>query len=156
MVSFILCLICVLASVASTHAFTVDDAHMIRALELASLGMGLTTPNPCVGCVIVDEEGHVVGEGWHAKAGEPHAEVNALAQAGQKAFGSTAYVTLEPCNHFGRTPPCTHALLKAGIKRVVAGIVDPDPRVSGAGLEFLKSKGIEVEVGVQRNKVSGA
>ncbi len=149
-VSLVLCVVYVCTKIAWANAYTADDAHMIRALELASLGTGVTTPNPCVGCVIVDEEGRVVGEGWHAKAGEAHAEVNALIQAGEKASGSTAFVSLEPCNHFGRTPPCTHALLKAGIKKVVVGIVDPDPRVSGAGLEFLKSKGIEVEVGVQQ------
>lgn len=126
---------------------------MLRALELADLGLGMTSPNPCVGCVIVDEStGRVVGEGWHEKAGEAHAEVRALKDAGDDAAGCTAYVSLEPCNHFGRTPPCTHALLNSGIKRVVTGIVDPDPRVSGKGLEYLRQNGVQVDVGVQEAK----
>ena len=105
---------------------------MRRALALAATAAGKTFPNPVVGCVIVDEHsGVVVGEGYHPKAGEPHAEVFALRAAGANAKGCTAYVTLEPCDHFGRTPPCSRALVDAGVKRVVVGFVDPDPRVSG-------------------------
>ena len=130
-----------------------DDAHMLRALELAARGQRSTSPNPCVGCVIVDEtSGRIVGEGWHERAGQAHAEARALTEAGTDAAGCTAYVSLEPCNHFGRTPPCTHALLNAGIKRVVAGIVDPDPRVSGKGVEYLRQNGVKVDVGVQEAK----
>ena len=126
-----------------------DDDYMVRAIELASKASGRTSPNPLVGCVIVGEDGDIVGEGWHRKAGDGHAEVEALKTAGELAIGSTAYISLEPCNHFGRTPPCTHALIKAGIKRVVAGMVDPDSRVSGKGLSYLKEKGLDVKVGTQ-------
>eukprot|EP01041_Mallomonas_annulata_P008176 gene8176-16801_t len=126
-----------------------DSIHMKHAIRLASQAIGKTSPNPCVGCVIVDQNGLVVGEGWHKRAGEAHAEVNALKEAGERAAGGTAYVSLEPCNHFGRTPPCTHALIRQGIARVVAGVVDPDPRVSGTGLEYLKEMGVEVQVGVE-------
>lgn len=137
----------------SCWSIGIDDVHMLRALELAELGVGFTSPNPCVGCVIVNEKtGTVVGEGWHAKAGQAHAEVRALEKAGENAMGCTAYVSLEPCNHFGRTPPCTHALIKAGITRVVAGMVDPDPRVSGKGLDYLKEKGVKVVTKVQESK----
>ena len=109
-----------------------DKAWMRRALELAATATGKTFPNPVVGCVIVDPNtGDVVGEGFHPKAGEPHAEVFALRAAGDAARGATAYVSLEPCNHFGRTPPCSRALVDAGVARVVVGFVDPDPRVSG-------------------------
>ncbi|CAM9893770.1 unnamed protein product, partial [Choristocarpus tenellus] len=126
-----------------------DSVHMRRALELASQGVGNTRPNPAVGCVVLDKKGKVVGEGYHPKAGEPHAEIWALRQAGDRAMGGTAYVTLEPCNHFGRTPPCTSALLESGVKRVVAGMVDPDPRTAGGGLRRLAEGGVEVSVGVE-------
>jgi diaminohydroxyphosphoribosylaminopyrimidine deaminase/5-amino-6-(5-phosphoribosylamino)uracil reductase len=115
-----------------------------RALELAERGRGTTHPNPVVGCVIVDEE-TVVGEGWHERAGGPHAEVVALRHAGERARGATAYVTMEPCNHHGRTPPCSEALIEAGISRVVAGCRDPDPKAAG-GLDRLRSAGVAVEV----------
>ena len=119
---------------------------MNHAIKLASKALGETSPNPCVGCVIVDKEGNIVGEGYHHKAGQSHAEVLALKEAGDKANGSTAYVSLEPCNHYGRTPPCTLALINNGISRVVVGMVDPDPRVSGTGLTFLKDRGIKVDL----------
>ncbi|CAB1120447.1 unnamed protein product [Ectocarpus sp. CCAP 1310/34] len=127
----------------------VDGAHMRRALDLAAKGLGHTRPNPAVGCVILDKEGRVVGEGFHPRAGEPHAEVWAIRQAGERARGGTAYVSLEPCNHFGRTPPCTTALLECGVARVVAGMVDPDPRTAGSGLRRLADAGIDVSVGVE-------
>ncbi|AJE22859.1 Riboflavin biosynthesis protein RibD [Azotobacter chroococcum NCIMB 8003] len=120
---------------------------MARALELARRGLYSTHPNPRVGCVIV-ADGAVVGEGWHVRAGEPHAEVHALRQAGEAARGATAYVTLEPCSHHGRTPPCAEALVAAGVGRVVAAMQDPNPQVSGRGLARLRQAGIEVEVGV--------
>lgn len=125
-----------------------DEAYMRRALELAQQAEGETSPNPMVGCVIVDDEGNIVGEGYHHKAGQPHAEVNALAEAKQLAQGATAYVTLEPCAHYGRTGPCCVALARAGIKRVVAACKDPNPKVAGQGLEYLRLQGIEVECGV--------
>jgi len=121
---------------------------MARALRLAANGLYTTDPNPRVGCVLVDEGGSVVGEGWHAVAGGPHAEVAALGQAGARAQGATAYVTLEPCSHHGRTPPCADALIRAGVSRVVAALTDPNPRVSGQGLERLREAGIEVAVGL--------
>lgn len=124
-----------------------DVKFMKRALELALLRKGLTHPNPTVGCVIV-KDGEIVGEGYHERAGMPHAEVVALEKAGEKARGSTMYVTLEPCTHFGRTPPCTDAIIRAGLRRVVIATLDPNPLVSGKGVERLKSAGIEVEVGV--------
>jgi diaminohydroxyphosphoribosylaminopyrimidine deaminase/5-amino-6-(5-phosphoribosylamino)uracil reductase len=127
----------------------VDEKHLRRALELAAQALGKTSPNPCVGCVLADgATGEVVGEGWHVKAGEPHAEAMALARAGERARGCTAYVSLEPCNHFGRTPPCSHALLKHGIARVVVGMVDPDARVSGSGIAHLLNAGVPVTLGV--------
>src|SRR5699024_4250703 len=104
-------------------------------------------PNPMVGCVIA-RDGEVVGEGWHPRTGEPHAEVFALVQAGERARGGTAYVTLEPCAHFGRTPPCADALVQAGVARVVAAMRDPFPRVDGAGLARLQAAGIEVASGL--------
>lgn len=121
---------------------------MRRCLELARRALGKTAPNPLVGCVIVQGE-QIVGEGFHPKAGEPHAEVFALQAAQNQAQGATVYVNLEPCNHYGRTPPCSEALVKAGVKKVVVGMVDPDPRVSGQGIERLRSAGIEVTVGVE-------
>lgn len=124
-----------------------DQRSMARALELARKGVYSTHPNPRVGCVIV-AGGQVVGEGWHARAGEPHAEVHALRQAGGKARGATAYVTLEPCSHHGRTPPCAEALVQAGVARVVAAMQDPNPQVAGRGLVRLQEAGIEVACGV--------
>src|SRR5205809_1954401 len=106
-----------------------DRAHMRRALELAKRGLYTTTPNPRVGCVIV-RDGEVVGEGWHERAGEPHAEIIALRAAGERAKGATAYVTLEPCVHQGRTPPCVNALIAAKVSRVIAAMQDPNPLVS--------------------------
>ncbi len=124
-----------------------DRELMSRALELAARGLYTTEPNPRVGCVLVRGE-QVVGEGWHVQAGEGHAEVNALAQAGERARGATAYVTLEPCSHFGKTPPCADALIKAGVSRVVAAMQDPNPRVAGKGLQRLRDAGIEVTCGL--------
>jgi len=124
-----------------------DHAHMARALRLAERGLYTTTPNPRVGCVIVQGD-EVVGEGWHERAGEPHAEVHALRAAGGKARGATVYVTLEPCSHHGRTPPCANALIDAGVTRVVSALRDPNPQVSGRGIELLTLAGIRAEVGL--------
>jgi len=124
-----------------------DHACMARALRLAQRGMYTTDPNPRVGCVLVSGNA-VVGEGWHERAGGPHAEIMALAAAGSKARGATAYVTLEPCCHHGRTPPCTDALIAAGVGRVVFACDDPNPAVSGAGAQQLKAAGIDVAAGV--------
>jgi diaminohydroxyphosphoribosylaminopyrimidine deaminase/5-amino-6-(5-phosphoribosylamino)uracil reductase len=120
----------------------VDHGMMARALQLAERGLWTTTPNPRVGCVLV-RDGEVVGEGWHEQAGGPHAEVHALRTAGERARGATAYVTLEPCSHHGRTPPCAEALVAAGVTRVVAAMTDPNPLVSGRGLAVLQAAGIE-------------
>jgi diaminohydroxyphosphoribosylaminopyrimidine deaminase/5-amino-6-(5-phosphoribosylamino)uracil reductase len=120
---------------------------MARALRLAERGLLTTAPNPRVGCVLV-RGGVVVGEGWHERAGQPHAEINALQQAGSQAAGATAYVTLEPCCHQGRTPPCTDALIAAGVARVVAAMEDPNPQVAGQGLAALRSVGIDAMAGV--------
>lgn len=117
---------------------------MRRALELAERGRGLVSPNPLVGAVVV-REGSIVGEGWHEGPGRPHAEVVALADAGERARGATVYCTLEPCDHHGRTPPCTEALLAAGVRRVVAAMLDPNPVVDGRGLRRLREAGIEVQ-----------
>ena len=125
----------------------VDRQMMRRALSLARRGVGKTAPNPAVGCVIV-RNGVVVGEGWHRKAGTPHAEVHALRQAGESARGADVFVTLEPCSHHGRTPPCAEALVEAGVARVVAGMVDPNPKVSGRGIARLREAGILVETGL--------
>ena len=124
-----------------------DREWMSRALMLAERGVYTTEPNPRVGCVLV-ADGRIVGEGWHVRAGEGHAEVNALAQAGDLARGATAYVTLDPCSHFGRTPPCADALVKAGVSRVVAAMQDPNPQVAGNGLNRLREAGIEVDCGL--------
>lgn len=124
-----------------------DYRWMARALTLAERGLFTTTPNPRVGCVIV-RDGQLVGEGWHVRAGEPHAEVHALAMAGEAARGATAYVTLEPCSHHGRTPPCADALVKAGVARVVAAMEDPNPLVAGRGLARLREADIETLSGV--------
>ncbi|MBD8708585.1 bifunctional diaminohydroxyphosphoribosylaminopyrimidine deaminase/5-amino-6-(5-phosphoribosylamino)uracil reductase RibD [Pseudomonas sp. CFBP 13711] len=131
----------------STEQGVLDAAYMARALELARKGVYSTHPNPRVGCVIV-RDGAIVGEGWHVRAGEPHAEVHALRQAGDKAKGATAYVTLEPCSHHGRTPPCADALVNAGVARVVAAMQDPNPDVAGRGLLRLMNAGIAVQSGV--------
>lgn len=128
--------------------FTVDDyRYMARALELAVRGLNTTHPNPRVGCVIV-KDGQVIGEGWHERAGGPHAEVFALRAAGEHAQGATAYVTLEPCSHHGRTPPCADALSAAGVARVVVAVEDPFPQVAGRGVAQLRAAGIEVETGL--------
>lgn len=120
---------------------------MRRAITLAARGLGRTSPNPVVGCVVLDASGAVVGEGWHARAGGPHAEVMALAVAGERARGGTAVVTLEPCNHIGRTGPCTRALLAAGIVRVVIAVPDPTPLAAG-GAAMLRAAGVEIELGL--------
>ncbi len=120
-----------------------DEMYMARALKLAQRGRFTTHPNPNVGCVIVND-GEIVGEGFHYRAGEPHAEVHALCMAGEKAKGATAYVTLEPCSHHGRTPPCCEALINAGVSRVVAAMQDPNPQVQGRGLYRLQQEGIDV------------
>jgi diaminohydroxyphosphoribosylaminopyrimidine deaminase/5-amino-6-(5-phosphoribosylamino)uracil reductase len=122
-------------------------SHMARALELARRGLWTADPNPRVGCVLVQDD-RVVGEGWHERAGGPHAEIVALAAAGKSARGATAYVTLEPCCHHGRTPPCTDALIAAGVARVVYALRDPNPRVDGGGVARLEAAGIAVEGGI--------
>jgi diaminohydroxyphosphoribosylaminopyrimidine deaminase/5-amino-6-(5-phosphoribosylamino)uracil reductase len=124
-----------------------DRLAMARALTLAARGLATTHPNPRVGCVVA-VDGKIVGEGWHERAGEAHAEVMALAEAGTRAAGASVYVTLEPCSHFGRTPPCADALIKARVARVVFAIDDPNPRVAGAGARALRAAGIEVQSGL--------
>ena len=131
----------------STEQLVLDAQYMARAIELARKGLYTTHPNPRVGCVIV-RDGQIVGEGWHVRAGEPHAEVHALRAAGALARGATAYVTLEPCSHHGRTPPCAEGLVNAGVARVVAAMQDPNPEVAGRGLKRLADAGIEVRCGV--------
>lgn len=127
----------------------IDSRFMQIALRLAQRGLGTTAPNPSVGAVIVDEAtGEVIARGWTQPGGRPHAETEALRRAGARARGATMYVTLEPCSHHGKTPPCADAIVRAGISRVVTGIVDPDPRVAGRGLALLRSAGIEVRRGV--------
>jgi diaminohydroxyphosphoribosylaminopyrimidine deaminase / 5-amino-6-(5-phosphoribosylamino)uracil reductase len=125
-----------------------DQEMMQRCIALARRGEGRTAPNPMVGAVVV-KDGAIVGEGFHPGAGQPHAEVFALRQAGELAKGATIYVSLEPCNHYGRTPPCSDAVIAAGIQRVVVGMVDPNPLVAGSGLEKLRKAGIEVVTGVE-------
>lgn len=135
----------------SATMFSREDAEfMSRALHLAERGLYTTDPNPRVGCVIV-KDGQIVGEGWHRQAGGPHAEIEALRQSGDRAHGATAYVSLEPCCHHGKTPPCTDALISAGIVRVVAAMKDPNPRVAGEGLKRLKEAGVEVACGLLEN-----
>lgn len=124
-----------------------DSVWMARALQLAERGLYTTSPNPRVGCVLV-KDGKIVGEGWHERAGEPHAEVHALRAAGEAARGTTAYVTLEPCSHHGRTPPCADALIVAGVSRVVVAVQDPNPKVAGEGIAKLHAAGIAVESGL--------
>ena len=146
----------------------VDQIYMRRALKLAANGQGLVEPNPMVGCVIVREDiaankvepdadgneayAHIVGEGWHERFGGPHAEVNALTAAGELAKGATMYVTLEPCSHFGKTPPCADAIIGSGVTRVVIAMEDPFPAVAGEGIKKLAEAGISVTVGVLQNK----
>jgi diaminohydroxyphosphoribosylaminopyrimidine deaminase/5-amino-6-(5-phosphoribosylamino)uracil reductase len=130
-----------------------DHRFMARALRLAEAGLYSTTPNPRVGCLIV-KDGAVVGEGWHRRAGEAHAEINALNAAGEAARGATAYVTLEPCSHHGRTPPCAEALIAAGVCRVVAALQDPNPQVAGRGLALLAAAGIAAECGLMAAEAS--
>lgn len=124
-----------------------DVTFMQLALDLAKRGEFTTTPNPSVGCVLV-KDGKVIGKGFHAKAGEPHAEVMALREAGENARGATAYVTLEPCSHFGRTPPCAKGLVEAGVSKVIAAMCDPNPQVAGKGLQILSDAGIQSAVGL--------
>ena len=132
--------------------FTDTDArHMARALELARRGLYTTDPNPRVGCVVV-KDGKIVGEGFHARAGEPHAEINAVRAAGAAACGATVYLTLEPCCHHGKTPPCTQALIAAGVARVVAAMQDPNPRVAGQGFAELKQAGIGAAYGLMQSE----
>ncbi|MEM1392405.1 MAG: bifunctional diaminohydroxyphosphoribosylaminopyrimidine deaminase/5-amino-6-(5-phosphoribosylamino)uracil reductase RibD [Cyanobacteria bacterium P01_H01_bin.150] len=125
-----------------------DRRMMQRCLELARRGLGRTSPNPMVGAVIV-KDGEIIGEGFHPRAGEPHAEVFALKAAGENARGATIYVSLEPCNHYGRTPPCSEAIVAAGLAKVVVGMVDPNPLVAGGGIKRLQEAGIEVISGVE-------
>ena len=130
----------------------VDTAFMTQALRLAERGLFTAHPNPMVGCVLV-KNGDVVGEGWHKVAGEAHAEINALQAAGTAAKGATAYVTLEPCSHHGKTPPCVDALIAAGVAEVIVGIQDPNPEVNGRGIEALAKAGITVRVGILEEQV---
>ena len=130
---------------------TADHGFMEQALELAGRGLYTTTPNPRVGCVIV-RDGAVVGTGWHEKAGLPHAEALALKEAGERARGATLYVNLEPCSHQGRTPPCVDAVIAAGVKRVVAAVQDPNPKVAGSGFSKLRAAGIAVEQGLREEE----
>jgi len=125
-----------------------DDRYMTRALALAVQGMGTVEPNPMVGCVLV-RDGQIVGEGFHEQFGGPHAEINALAEAGDLAAGGTAYVTLEPCCHHGKTPPCTQSLVRAGVARVVVAIQDPFPQVDSGGMRELQAAGVQCDIGVQ-------
>ena len=130
-----------------------DHEFMARALYLARKGIYTTAPNPRVGCVIVDETGQIIGEGWHERAGEPHAEVHALRMAtahskDKPLTGATAYVSLEPCSHYGRTPPCAEALIKAGVSKVIAAVLDTNPLVAGRGFKMLEDAGIETACGL--------
>ena len=128
---------------------------MRRSIQLALLAGGRTSPNPLVGAIVLDASGRLVGEGFHSAAGKPHAEIEALTQAREKSVDGTIVVTLEPCCHQGLTPPCTEAIIKAGLKRVVVGMVDPDPRVSGNGISRLKEAGLEVIEGVLKQECEG-
>jgi diaminohydroxyphosphoribosylaminopyrimidine deaminase/5-amino-6-(5-phosphoribosylamino)uracil reductase len=138
----------------SEEPFSAFDCRaMARALELAAFGLQTAHPNPRVGCVIARGE-QIIGEGWHVRAGEPHAEVHALRAAGAAASGATAYVTLEPCSHHGRTPPCAQALLDAGIGRVVFALEDPNPRVNGGGARLLRERGVPVQSGLLQTEAA--
>jgi len=128
-----------------------DYTFMAQALQLAEKGLYTTTPNPRVGCVIVQHD-QIVGSGWHEKAGQPHAEINALLMAGDRARNATAYVTLEPCSHQGRTPPCVEALIRATVSRVVIAMEDPNPLVQGSGIETLKNAGVTVQTGLMQEQ----
>jgi len=128
-----------------------DNFFMQQALNLAEKARGKTTPNPLVGAIVV-KNGEVIGQGYHQKAGEPHAEVFALQEAGEKAHDATIYVTLEPCSHYGRTPPCSKKIIESGIKRAVIAMVDPNPKVAGQGIAQLKEAGIEVTLGIGEQK----
>ncbi len=128
-----------------------DEFFMKKAIQLAQNATGRTSPNPLVGAIIV-KNNEIIAEGWHKKAGTPHAEVNALNKAGDNAFGATMYVTLEPCSHHGRTPPCTNAIIASGIKKVVVAVLDPNPLVSGKGIAKLKKAGIEVVVNILKDQ----
>jgi diaminohydroxyphosphoribosylaminopyrimidine deaminase/5-amino-6-(5-phosphoribosylamino)uracil reductase len=128
-----------------------DERFMAKALQLAQKAEGKTSPNPMVGCVIV-KNGDIIGQGYHHKAGEPHAEILALSEAGEKATGATLYVTLEPCCIFGRTPPCTQTIINKKIRRVVTGTIDPNPRINGRGLASLKNAGLEVTTGILKDE----
>src|SRR5262245_19902833 len=131
-----------------------DVDYMERALFLAARGRGRTSPNPMVGAVVVAADGVVVGQGFHERAGGPHAEVHALDMAGARAAGATLFCTLEPCAHVGRTGPCAQRIVAAGIRRLVAAIEDPNPLVSGRGFAFLRAHGVQVEVGVRGNEAA--
>ena len=134
------------------QAEAIHAKHMDAAIDIARRGLGNVWPNPAVGCVIV-KNNKVVGRGWTLPGGRPHAETEAIRRAGStSARGSTAYVTLEPCNHYGQTPPCTEALIKAGVKNVIIATLDPDRRVSGKGLKRLEEAGISVEVGLKKSE----
>jgi diaminohydroxyphosphoribosylaminopyrimidine deaminase / 5-amino-6-(5-phosphoribosylamino)uracil reductase len=140
---------------ASTSSREQDEAFLRRTLELARQGVGLTSPNPCVGAVIVDSEGQVAGEGWHTFAGIRHAEVLALEKAGKRARGGILYVNLEPCSHQGRTGPCADAIIAAGVRRVVSCMQDPNPLVAGKGFERLRNAGISVASGILEEDAKG-
>lgn len=131
-----------------------DEKYIKIALGLAGKGKGLTSPNPCVGAVVV-KNGKIVGKGYHRFAGSPHAEIYALRQAGKRAAGATLYVSLEPCGHYGRTPPCTKAIINAGIKRVVSAIKDPNPKNNGKSITILKRNGIKTDVGIMEQQARG-
>ncbi len=133
---------------------TVDEAFMDQALDLAERGRGQTSPNPMVGAVLVAADAGVVGTGYHERAGGPHAEIRALENAGQRAQSATLYCTLEPCSHVGRTGPCAHRIVDAGVRRVVVGLVDPNPRVAGTGIAYLRTHGVQVDVGVREDAVA--
>ena len=132
---------------------TIDEQHMSECLALGQQGRGFVEPNPMVGALVLDATGEVVGRGWHRKYGEAHAEVNALAAAGERARGGTLYVTLEPCCHTGKTPPCTEAVLRSGVRRVVVGMADPFPQVNGGGIQQLRQAGVTVDVGILEDQI---
>lgn len=137
----------------SESSFSAEDAFwMAKAIKLAEQGKYTTSPNPNVGCVLVNHKGELLAEGYHLKAGEPHAEINALNQLDFEAAGATAYVTLEPCSHYGRTPPCADALIKANVAKVVIAMQDPNPQVAGNGIKRLKAAGIEVQCGLMQQE----
>lgn len=138
--------------VTAPRRFESHDEIMLRALEIARRGEGLVEPNPMVGAVLVDDKLRPISEGWHEQCGGPHAEVNAIERAGDKANGATLFVTLEPCNHFGRTPPCSQAVINAGIRRVFIGATDPAVHSDKAGIETLKQAGLKVHVGILKDE----